>query len=32
VHDAVLATRNVRDFLNTGIEIVDPWEPPATDH
>jgi toxin FitB len=28
VHDAALATRNVRDFLNTGIEIVDPWNPP----
>ncbi len=30
VHDAVLATRNVRDFLNTGIEIADPWNPPNT--
>ncbi len=30
VHDAVLATRNVRDFLNTGIEIADPWNPPDT--
>lgn len=30
VHDAALATRNVRDFLNTGIEIVDPWNPPHT--
>jgi predicted nucleic acid-binding protein len=25
VHDAVLATRNVTDFLHTGIELVDPW-------
>jgi hypothetical protein len=32
VHNAVLATRNVRDFLNTGIEIIDPWDPPDTDH
>jgi toxin FitB len=31
VHDAVLATRNVRDFLNTGIEMVDPWDRPGTD-
>ncbi len=30
VNDAVLATRNVRDFLNTGIEIADPWNPPDT--
>jgi hypothetical protein len=30
VHDAVLATRNVRDFVGTGIEIADPWEPPDT--
>ena len=28
VHGAVLATRNVRDFLDTGIEIADPWDPP----
>ncbi|MCI0633976.1 MAG: type II toxin-antitoxin system VapC family toxin [Actinobacteria bacterium] len=25
VHGAVLATRNVKDFAETGIEIVDPW-------
>lgn len=25
VHNAVLATRNVRDFLTAGIELVDPW-------
>lgn len=30
VHDAALATRNVRDFLNTGIELVNPWDPPLT--
>ena len=24
-HGAALATRNVRDFVETGIEIVDPW-------
>lgn len=31
VHDAVLATRNVRDFLDTGIELVNPCDPPGTD-
>ncbi len=31
VRNAVLATRNVRDFLDTGIEIIDPWDPPDTD-
>jgi predicted nucleic acid-binding protein len=31
-YNAVLATRNIRDFLNTGIEIVDPWDQSATDH
>jgi len=25
VHDAKLATRNTRDFLDTGISVVDPW-------
>jgi predicted nucleic acid-binding protein len=30
IHDAVLATRNVRDFLGTGIELVNPWDPPDT--
>jgi predicted nucleic acid-binding protein len=25
-HDAALATRNVRDFEATGVEILDPWE------
>jgi predicted nucleic acid-binding protein len=23
---AVLATRNVKDFLETGIDVIDPWE------
>jgi predicted nucleic acid-binding protein len=32
VHNAVLATPNVRDFLNTGIELVDPWDPPGVDN
>lgn len=26
MHRAVLATRNVRDFRNAGIELVNPWE------
>lgn len=26
-HGAVLATRNVRDFDDTGIEVIDPWGP-----
>ncbi|MBA2338331.1 MAG: type II toxin-antitoxin system VapC family toxin [Acidimicrobiia bacterium] len=25
VHQATLATRNVRDFDDTGIELIDPW-------
>ena len=25
-HGAVLATRNVRDFMDCGIEIVNPWD------
>ncbi|MBD5784904.1 type II toxin-antitoxin system VapC family toxin [Cellulosimicrobium terreum] len=25
VHDATLATRNVRDFAGTGVDAVDPW-------
>jgi hypothetical protein len=24
-HDAALATRNVKDFLETGVDIIDPW-------
>ena len=26
-HPAVLATRNTKDFVETGIEVVDPWTP-----
>jgi predicted nucleic acid-binding protein len=26
VHDLDLVTRNVRDYENLGIEIVNPWE------
>lgn len=29
VHGAVLFTRNVPGFLKTGIQIVDPWDPPV---
>lgn len=25
-HGAVCATRNVRDFAETGVELVDPWQ------
>lgn len=25
VHGATLATRNVKDFQNTGIDLIDPW-------
>lgn len=28
-HGATLATRNVRDFRDTGIPLVDPWRPDA---
>ena len=31
VHEATLATRDVRDFVDTGIELVNPWDPPKTD-
>jgi len=24
-HGASLATRNVRDFANTGVDVIDPW-------
>jgi predicted nucleic acid-binding protein len=24
-HAAVLATRNVKDFIETGVEVIDPW-------
>lgn len=26
VHDAALATRNVKDFALTGIRVIDPWQ------
>jgi predicted nucleic acid-binding protein len=26
VRQAVLATRNTKDFVETGVELVDPWE------
>ena len=26
-HQFSLATRNIKDFENTGIELIDPWEP-----
>jgi predicted nucleic acid-binding protein len=29
VRQAILATRNVRDFESTGITVVDPWERPS---
>lgn len=28
-HAAPVATRNVRDFADTGVEVVDPWRDPA---
>ncbi len=31
VHNAVLCTRNIKDFLGTGIALVDPWDPPTTE-
>jgi toxin FitB len=30
VHGATLATRNVRDFLGTGVLVVDPWTAQST--
>jgi hypothetical protein len=27
VHHAALATRNHKDFQNTGLEVIDPWQP-----
>jgi predicted nucleic acid-binding protein len=30
-HGAVLATRNVKDFEETGVELVDPWRANASD-
>jgi predicted nucleic acid-binding protein len=35
VHRAELATRNVKDFQDTGIDVIDPWQPDPhapTDH
>jgi predicted nucleic acid-binding protein len=26
-HGAILATRNVKDFGETGIDLIDPWQP-----
>lgn len=26
-HGAILATRNVKDFRETGIDLIDPWQP-----
>ena len=26
VHSATLATRNIGDFTDTGIDLVDPWD------
>ncbi|MGH3319228.1 MAG: type II toxin-antitoxin system VapC family toxin [Streptosporangiaceae bacterium] len=28
-HHATLASRNVKDFEDTGVEVIDPWHPPA---
>lgn len=25
-HDAALATRNAKDFQDTGIDVIDPWQ------
>ncbi len=25
-NDAALATRNIRDFEETGVELINPWE------
>ena len=30
VHDAEVATRNVNDFLDSGIEVINPWPTEAT--
>lgn len=27
VHNLILATRNVRDFADLGVDVVNPWEP-----
>ena len=28
-HDAACATRNMKDFAHTGVELIDPWAEPA---
>lgn len=28
VHGSPLATRNTQDFEDTGVELIDPWQPP----
>ena len=28
-HDLTVVTRNVRDFVPTGVSVLDPWNPPA---
>lgn len=30
VHNAVLATRNTKDFQGTAIALLNPWDPPTT--
>ena len=30
VHNAVLATRNTKDFQGTAIALINPWDPPTT--
>jgi predicted nucleic acid-binding protein len=27
VHNLVLVTRNIADFVNSGVELFNPWEP-----
>jgi hypothetical protein len=31
VHNAVLSTRNTKDFQGTAIALVNPWDPPTTE-
>ncbi len=28
-HRAALATRNSKDFRDTGVDVIDPWQPDA---
>jgi hypothetical protein len=30
IHGATLATRNVKDFHNTGVRVIDPWQEPTS--